>query len=119
MPKCVIGKSPTADLADPESCLNHKRLEEMPCIAPDCSKALHKKGKGLPLVLTQTFSVPGTAGAPRMCTDEHSMEIYLDSAEPNWRSAGKPEYNFAMSVEFCGTAKASLIDKRYLQGVTE
>jgi hypothetical protein len=54
-----------------------------------------------------------------MCTDEHSMEIYLDATEPGWRSTANPAYNFAMSVEFCGTAKASLIDKRYVNGVTQ
>jgi hypothetical protein len=119
MPTCTIGKSTVEDLRDTTSCINQKRLEELACISPDCSKALHKYKEGLPLVLTQTFQVPGTTAAPRMCTDEGSMEIYLDAAEPNWRSAGKPEYNFAMSVEFCKAAKSALIDKKYVQGVSE
>ena len=119
-PKCTIGTSPTTDLANPESCLNKKRLEEMACIASECSKALYTKRAGAPLVLTQTFSVPGSVGAaPRVCTDERSMEVFLDATEPDWRSKANPAYNFAMSVEFCGTAKATLIDKRYLQGVSD
>jgi hypothetical protein len=118
-PKCTIGSSPSTDLTDPESCLNKKRLEEMACLSPDCTKSLHKmRGiSGMPLVITQMFNVPST-GAPRSCTDEHSMEIFLDAAEPGWRSKGNPNHNFAMSVEFCGTAKATLIDKQYVQGVS-
>ncbi len=118
-PQCTIGTSPAADLLDEASCINKKRLEEMACISSNCSKTLHKYKEGFPLVLTQTYQVPDqVTAAPRMCTDEHSMEIYLDAAEPNWRSSGKPEYNFAISTEFCGTAKAVLIDKKYVEGAS-
>lgn len=112
--RCSIGISPVADLADRNSCLNHKRLEEFMCISPECSKHLDIRKNGHPAILTQSFVVPGGESLPRTCIDEHSMEIYLDSAEPNWRSSGKPDYNFESDIRYCATAKSSLIDKKYI-----
>ena len=114
--RCIIGSSGSMqDLADKTSCLNQKRLEEFTCIAPNCTKGFHSYAEGKPVVLIQSFVVPDGEAVPRQCIDEHSMEIYLDSSESNWRSSGKPEYNFASDIRYCMTAKKSLIEKRYIE----
>ena len=113
-PRCIIASSTQKNLADITSCLNQKRLEEMTCIAPNCTKGFHTYAEGKPIVLTQSFVVPDGESIPRQCINEHSMEIYLDATEPNWRSSGKPEYNFATDIRYCTTAKKSLIERQYV-----
>jgi hypothetical protein len=110
-PKCEITGNPDADLQIEGSCLNTKRLEEMQCIAPGCTKSFHSYRKTAPPVLTQTFTIAGET-VPRSCTDDDSMHVYLDSVEPAWRTANKPEYDFEANINFCGVAKRVLVEKR-------
>ena len=110
--KCIIGSTgPEADLENENSCLNVKRKEEMRCLTPNCTKSFIKKTSGAPLVLIQNYTLVDET-APRACTDDDSMQIYLDKTEPGWRSANKPEYDFAVNTQFCGSAKRILVEKR-------
>ncbi len=111
-PKCVIGdEGPIADLLNKDSCLNTKRLEEMKCISPGCTKSFHAYKPDTPPVLTQTYTIVDE-NTPRVCTDDDSMQLYLDKVEPNWRNSNKAEYDFATNTQFCAAAKRILVEKR-------
>jgi hypothetical protein len=111
-PKCSIGNAgPEADLQNEQSCLNIKRKDDMKCLTPNCIKIFQKKNANAPLILVQNYTLVDETTA-RVCTDEDSMEIYLNKTEPNWRSANKPEYDFTTNTDFCGAAKRILVEKR-------
>ena len=111
-PKCVIGNAgPDADLLNERSCLNVKRKEEMRCLTANCIKTFQKKSSTAPLVLMQNYTLVDETTA-RVCTDDDSMQLYLDKTEPNWRNANKAEYNFTTNTNFCAAAKRILVEKR-------
>lgn len=111
-PKCIIGNAgPDADLLNEHSCLNIKRKEDMKCLTPNCIKTFQKKRDKAPLVLMQNYTLVDETTA-RVCTDDESMQRYLDTVEPNWRSTNKPEYDFTSDTSYCAAAKRILVEKR-------
>lgn len=110
-PNCMIGNNPERDLTQKFSCLNIKRKEDMACITPKCEKSYQSIRNNAPLVLIQNYTLPDETTA-RVCTDDNSMQLYLDKTEANWRNSNKPEYDFAVNTKFCGAAKRILVEKR-------
>ena len=110
-PSCMIDKNPERDLTQKFSCINLKRKEEMQCITPKCEKSYQSIKNNTPLVIIQNYTLPDETTA-RVCTDDISMQLYLDKTEPNWRSTNKPEYDFEVNTNFCGAAKRILVEKR-------
>jgi hypothetical protein len=109
-PKCEISGNTNNDLVNESSCLNVKRLEEMKCITPGCNKTFHSYRETAPVVLMQSFTVDGQA-VPHMCIDDDSMQIFLDTVEPNWRSSNNYERDFEAN-KWCSARKGVLVEKR-------
>ncbi len=110
-PTCTIDTNPERDLTQKFSCLNIKRKEEMQCITPKCEKSYQSIKNNTPLVIIQNYTLPDETTA-RVCTDDQSMQLYLDKTDPNWRNSNKAEYDFAVNTNFCGAAKRILVEKR-------
>jgi hypothetical protein len=65
---CIVYKSATDNNKKSDSCLNKKRLSEMKCVTPNCTK--FQRGAG---VIGQVYSLPGQSGVMSCITKESAM----------------------------------------------
>ena len=83
---CKILKTPEERMADPESCFNKKRLEEMKITVTKgpVEKIIRTYGKRLPSFLIANY---GEGLDQKICLDRPSLEQFLDKYKPTWRSS--------------------------------
>jgi hypothetical protein len=83
---CRVQKTIEKNMADPESCFNKKRLEEMKITITKgpVQKMIVPVKEKLPPYLVATY---GSGLTRNMCYDRPSVEQYLDVAKPTWRSS--------------------------------
>ena len=83
---CRILKTVEERMADPESCFNKKRLEEMKITITKgpVEKIIRSFGKRAPSYLIANY---GQGLTQKICFDRPSLEQWLDVAKPTWRSS--------------------------------
>lgn len=83
---CRVLKTVEERMADPESCFNKKRLEEMKITVTKgvVQKMIVPNGKDRPSYLMAAY---GDGLNRKICYDRPSLEQYLDVAKPTWRSS--------------------------------